>query len=128
MLSVFAVCALAVVSSADAKLNPTLSVRVAVPDQRVVLNFGEGARAFQAPLEVYLVRRAIDPRVRSRDDRRLYLVGRLGREGKPITTDRLAFRVPRVPAGDYMLAIWFKGSETKRWHRLATGRRLRVTG
>lgn len=107
--------------AAEAKIIPSLSTRVAAPGQRVVVNFGEGARAFLAPLEVHLVRTAVEPRVTRRTDARLHFVGRLGKTGEVITTTRLGFRVPRLPAGEYTLAVWFKGSATGRWHNLASG-------
>ena len=109
---VLAVWVLVAVSAADAKIIPRLDTRVAAPGQRVVVNFGEGARAYLAPLEIYLVRTSVEPRVTRRTDSRLRLVGRLGREGESITANRLSFRVPRLPAGEYTLAVWFVGSET----------------
>ena len=118
---VLAVSALVVVSAAGGKIIPKLNARVAAPGQLVVVIFGEGASAYLAPLEVYLVRTTIEPRVTRRTDARLRLVGRLGRTGEPIAVNRLSFRVPRLPAGDYTLAVWFKGSENGRWGNLASG-------
>lgn len=116
-----AVSALVGVTAADAKIIPTLTTRVAAPGQRVVVNFGEGASAYLAPVEVYLVRTAVEPRATHRTDARLQFVGRLGRKGELIAANRLSFRVPRLPAGEYTLAVWFQGSETGRWHNLASG-------
>ena len=118
---VFAVYALVAATSADAKIIPRLDKRVAARGQRVVVNFGEGAGAYLAPLEVYLVRTAVEPRVTRRTDSRLRFVGRLGRNGNPIVVNRMSFRVPHLPAGEYTLAVWFKGSETGRWHNLSEG-------
>jgi hypothetical protein len=118
---VLVISALVAVPAANAKIIPKLNTRVAAPGQRVVVNFGEGASAYLAPLEVYLVRTAVEPRVTRRTDTRLRFVGRLGRRGEPITASRLSFRVPRVPAGDYTLAVWFIGSVTGRWRNLASG-------
>ncbi len=132
------VSALAAVPAADAKLIPALSTRFAAPGQRVVVNFGEGAMLYLGPFEVDLVRTAVEPRVTRRTDVRLHRVGRLGTAGVAIAATRLGFRVPRLPAGEYTLAVWFKGSETGRWHNLAGGLwrdatfgprlRLRITG
>jgi hypothetical protein len=112
---------LVAVPAADAKLVPKLSERVAAPGQRVVVSFGEVASVYLAPLEVYVVRTSVEPRITDRTDTRLRFVGRLGRKGEPITASRLSFRVPRVAAGDYTLAVWFRGSETGRWANLASG-------
>ena len=116
-----AASALAAVPAADAKLIPKLSTRVAAPGERVVVNFGAGAMLYLGPFEVDLVRPAVEPRVTRRTDVRLHRVGRLGKRGVGIPTTRLSFRVPRLPVGEYTLAVWFPGSETGRWHNLASG-------
>jgi hypothetical protein len=113
--------ALGVVSAANAKAVPRLSKTVAAPGDALAVEFGPGARYYLAPLEVYLVRTVVEPKITGRDDRRLRLVGKLGRVGEPIEITRLAFRVPRVPAGKYTLAVWFKGTVTGRWNNLAQG-------
>ena len=97
-----------------------------------------GALLYLGPFEVDLVRTAVEPRVTRRTDVRLHPVGRIGKTGVSIATTRLSFRVPRLPVGEYTLAVWFKGSETGRWHNLASGLwrdatfgprlRLRITG
>lgn len=116
-----AMVALVVVSAAAAKAVPQLSKTVAFPGDVLAVEFGRGATYYLAPLEVYLVRTAVEPTITGRRDRRLRLVGKLGRAGEPIAKTRLAFRVPRVAAGTYTLAVWFKGSVTGRWHNLADG-------
>ena len=108
------VSALAAVPTADAKVIPTLSARVAAPGQRVVVNFGDGAMLYLGPFEVDLVRTAVEPRVTRRADVRLHPVGRLEKTGVPIATTRLGFRVPQLPGGEYTLAVWFKRSELGR--------------
>jgi hypothetical protein len=115
------VCVLVAVAAADAKIVPKFSERVAAPGQNVVVYFGEGVSAYLAPLEVYLVPTAIEPRVIRRTDTRLRFVGRLGQRGETITARRLSFRVPRVGAGEYTLAVLFRGSQTGRWANLASG-------
>ena len=67
------------------------------------------------------MRTSVEPRVKRRTDPSLHLVGRLGRKGEPIAVHHLSFRVPRLPGGEYTLAVWFKGSETGRWGNLAEG-------
>jgi hypothetical protein len=115
------VVALVAVSAASAKAVPRLSKTVAAPGDLVTVHFGRGATQYLAPLEVYLVRISVDPKITGRSDPRLRLVGKLGRIGEPIEATTLSFHVPRVAAGRYTLAVWFKGTETHRWHNLALG-------
>ncbi len=113
--------ALVAVSAASAKAVPRLSKTVAAPGDLVSVDFGRGATHYLAPLEVDLVRITDEPQITGRSDPRLRLLGKLGRVSEPITTTKLRFRVPRVAAGRYTLAVWFKGTETHRWHNLAEG-------
>ena len=116
-----AVVALVIVSAASAKAVPRLSKTVASPGDLIAVEFGPGARYYLAPLEVYLVRTTVESKITGRHDRRLRLVGKLGRAGEGIDRTRLMFRVPRVPVGSYTLAVWFKGTATGRWNNLAQG-------
>jgi hypothetical protein len=116
-----AAVALVAVSAANAKAVPRLSKTVASPGDLIAVEFGRGATYYLAPLEVYLVRTTAEPTISGRHDRRLRLVGKLGRAGEPIDRTRLRFRVPRVPIGTYTLAVWFRGTATGRWHNLAQG-------
>lgn len=116
-----AVVGLAVVATANAKAVPRLSKTVASPGDVLAVEFGHGATYYLAPLEVYLVRTAVERMIRGRHDPRLHLIGKLGKAGEPIEKTRLMFRVPNVRAGTYTLAVWFKGTVTGRWHNLAEG-------
>ena len=116
-----AVVALVIVSAASAKAVPRLSDTVASPGDVIAVEFGPGARYYLAPLEVYLVRTRVESKVTGRHDRRLRLVGTLGRAGERIDKTRLVFRVPRVPVGSYTLAVWFKGTATGQWNNLVQG-------
>jgi len=120
-LALVVVVALVAVSAASAKAVPRLSTSVAVPGDLVTVDFGAGATHYLAPLEVYLVRIKVEPKITGRSDPRLHLVGKLGRVNEPITATKLRFRVPRVAPGRYTLAVWLKGTETNRWHNLAEG-------
>jgi hypothetical protein len=115
------VVALVAVSAASAKAVPTFSTSVAAPGDPVTVDFGRGATYYLAPLEVYLVRIAVEPKISGRRDPRLHLVGRLGTVNKPIAATKLRFRVPRLAPGRYTLAVWFKGTATNQWHNLAEG-------
>lgn len=115
------VVALVAVSAASAKAVPRFSTTVAAPGDPVTVDFGRGATYYLAPLEIYLVRIAIEPEITGRRDPRLHLVGKLGSVNKPITATKLRFRVPRLALGRYTLAVWFKGTATNRWHNLAEG-------
>ena len=121
VLAAIATMALMAAATASAKAVPTLSKTVAAAGDLVAVQFGPGARYYLAPLKIYLVRTTVEPMITGRHDRRLRLVGKLGRAGEPIEKTRLAFRVPRVPVGTYTLAVWFKGTTTGRWHNLAQG-------
>jgi hypothetical protein len=120
-IAVVALVVLVVVPAANAKAVPRLSKTVASPGDMIAVAFGRGATYYLAPLEVYLVRTDVEPTISGRHDRRLRLVGKLGKVGEAIEKTRLTFRVPRVPAGTYTLAVWFKGTVTGRWHNLAEG-------
>jgi hypothetical protein len=113
--------ALVVAPVAGAKAVPRLSTTVAAPGDLVTVAFGRGATYYLAPLEVSLVRTDVEPQITGRTDPRLRRVGKLGTAGKPIRATRLRFRVPRVASGTYTLAVWFKGTQTHRWHNLAAG-------
>jgi hypothetical protein len=121
LLTGVAVVALVVIPAANAKAVPRLSKTVASPGDVIAVEFGRGATYYLAPLEVYLVRTAVEPTISGRHDRRLRLVGKLGKAGQPIEKTRLTFRVPRLAVGTYTLAVWFKGTVTGRWHNLAAG-------
>jgi hypothetical protein len=90
------VVGLVAVSAASAKAVPRFSTTVAAPGEPVTVDFGRGATYYLAPLEVYLVRIAVEPEITGRRDPRLHLVGKLGSVNKPITATKLRFRVPRL--------------------------------
>jgi hypothetical protein len=113
--------ALVAVPAVSAKAIPRLSTKVAAPGNLVTVDFGRGATSYLAPLEVYLVRTSVESQITGRKDRRLRPVGKLGKLGQPIEATRLRFRVPHIPTGRYTLAVWFKGTQTHRWHNLAEG-------
>src|SRR6266542_4590742 len=104
LLAGIAVVALVAVPAANAKAVPRLSKTVASPGDVIGVEFGRGATDYLAPLEVYLVRTVVEPTISGRHDRRLCLVGKLGKAGEPIEKTRLTFRVPRIAAGTYTLA------------------------
>ncbi len=121
VLAGIVVSGLNVVPAAEAKVVPRLDKTLAAPGDQVVIQFGSGVSQYLAPLEVDLVRTAVEPTITGRNDRRLRSVGRLGRAGEMITQTRLRFRVPSLSAGRYTLAVWFKGTVTNRWNNLAQG-------
>jgi hypothetical protein len=96
-------------ATAQAKLNPTFSKRIAEPGDTVELDVGEGSELFMAPLRVFLV--SLEGA-----DRLQVKLGELGTPGKFDAPRILRFKVPDVPAGDYTVAIWFKGYETGTWN------------
>lgn len=48
-------------------------------------------------------------------------IGQLGMPGRFGTPSTLRFEVPEVPAGDYTVAIWFKGYATGSWGNALAG-------
>ena len=104
-------------AEAHAKLNPTFSQRIAEPGDTVELDVGEGTELYLGRLRIFLV---------SAEglDRLQVKLGELGTPGRFGPPRILRFKVPNVPAGDYTVAIWFKGSETGRWNALAGGNSL----
>jgi hypothetical protein len=69
---------------------------------------------FVGPLRIFLV--SLEG-----SDRDQIKIGELGTPGKFDAPQILRFEVPEVPAGDYTVAIWFKGSETGRWANTLEG-------
>lgn len=55
------------------------------------------------------------------DDRAQIKIGELGTPGKFDAPRTLRFEVPDVPAGEYTVAIWFKGYETGTWANALEG-------
>ena len=99
---------------AEAKLNPTFSQRIAQPGDTIELDVGEGSAMFAGPLRIFLV--SLEG-----SDRDQIKIGELGTPGKFDAPRILRFEVPDLPAGDYTVAIWFKGSETGRWANMLEG-------
>jgi hypothetical protein len=114
--------AIAAAPVANGKITPKMNKRVAVPGERVTVDFTSDVEHYLAPFYVTLVPVTAAPTLRGRGDRRQTLVGRLGTKGERMLTSKLTFRVPALPAGRYALAVWFKGSATRRWHNLVEGR------
>lgn len=112
---------LVIVPTAQGKLNPTFSERVAKPGQLIELDIGEGAEQFLGPLRVYLVPLEAADRLEGQSDPRLIKIGELGTPGEFGTPRILEFEVPDVPAGDYTAAIWFKGYSTRAWANALEG-------
>ncbi len=102
------------VTAAEAKLDPTFSQRIAKPGDRLTLDVGEGGAQFMGPLRIFLV--SLDD-----GDRSQIKLGELGTPGRFDVPRILRFEVPDVPAGDYTVAIWFRGSETGRWTNALEG-------
>jgi hypothetical protein len=99
---------------AEAKLNPTFSQRTAEPGDTIELDVGEGSALFRGPLRIFLV--SLEG-----SDRDQFKIGELGTPGRFDAPQTLGFEVPDVPAGDYTVAIWFKGSETGTWANTLEG-------
>jgi hypothetical protein len=112
-LVVALVLGLLAASVAEAKLNPTFSERIAEPGDTVELDVGEGSEQFLGPLRIFLVS--------LEGDRSQVKIGELGTPGKFDAPRILRFEVPDVPAGDYTIAIWFKGYETGAWANALEG-------
>ena len=101
-------------AAAEAKLNPTFSQRIAQPGDEIELDVGEGSALFVGPLRIFLV--SLEG-----SDRDQIKIGELGTPGKFDAPQILRFEVPDVPAGEYTVAIWFKGSETGTWANTLEG-------
>lgn len=101
-------------AAAQAKLNPEFSERVAEPGDTRALDVGEGSEQFLGPLRIFLV--SLEG-----DDRPQVKIGELGTPGEFGTPRILRFEVPDVPAGEYTVAIWFKGYETGTWANALEG-------
>ncbi len=99
---------------AEAKLSPTFSQRIAQPGDTIELDVGEGSAMFMGSLRIFLV--SLEG-----SDRDQIKIGELGTPGKFDVPQRLRFEVPDVPAGEYTVAIWFKGYETGRWANALEG-------
>jgi len=99
---------------AEAKLNPTFSERIAQPGDKIELDVGEGSEQFLGPLRIFLV--SLEG-----DDRAQIKIGELGTPGKFDAQRILRFEVPDAPAGEYTVAIWFKGYETGTWANALEG-------
>lgn len=72
------------------------------------------ANQFLGPLRIFLV--SLEG-----DDRAQVKLGKLGTPGKFGTPRILRFDVPDVPAGEYTVAIWFKGYATGTWANALEG-------
>ena len=124
-----ALLSLVLASTAQAKLTPTFSKRVAQPGDLVRLDVGSGSAQFLGPLRVYLVLleaaaplpRSSESAVKRESDPRLLKVGELGKPGKFGTPRALTFEAPDLPAGEYTAAIWFKGYRTGTWSNALEG-------
>jgi hypothetical protein len=99
---------------AQAKLNPVFSERIAEPGDTLELDLGEGSEQFLGPLRIFLV--SLEG-----DDRPQVKIGELGTPGEFDAPRILRFEVPDVPAGEYTVAIWFKGYETGTWANALEG-------
>ncbi len=99
---------------AQAKLNPKFSERIAEPGDTVELDVGEGSEQFLGPLRMFLVSL-------QGADRFQVNIGDMGTPGKFGAPRTLRFEVPDVHAGDYTVAIWFKGYETGTWANVLEG-------
>jgi hypothetical protein len=99
---------------AQAKLSPTFSERIAEPGDTIELDVGEGSEQFLGPLRIFLVSLEGAERAQTK-------IGELGTPGKFDAPRRLRFEVPDVPAGDYTVAIWFKGYGTGTWANALEG-------
>jgi hypothetical protein len=99
---------------AKAKLDPRFSERIAQPGDKIELDVGEGSEQFLGPLRIFLV--SLEG-----DDRAQIKIGELGTPGRFDARRILRFEVPDVPAGEYTVAIWFKGYETGTWANALEG-------
>lgn len=108
-------------STAEAKLDPAFSERVAQAGDPVAIDVGEGSEQFLGPLRIYLVPLEAADRLRGEADRRLVKIGELGTPGEFGTPRVLTFEVPDLPEGEYTAAIWFRGYETGTWANAIEG-------
>jgi len=108
-------------STAQAKLNPTFSERVAEAGDLVAIDVGEGSEQFLGPLRIYLVPLEAAEQLQGEADPRLAKIGELGTPGEFGTPRVLTFEVPDLPAGEYTAAIWFRGYETGTWANALEG-------
>ena len=122
LIVVAVLVAVAAAPAAEGKITPKMNKRVAAPGERVTVDFTSDVMHYLAPFYVALVPVKAAPTLRGRNDRRQTVVGKLGTEGEQMSNSKLSFRVPALPAGRYALAVWFKGSATRRWHNLVEGR------
>lgn len=108
--------------AAEAKLLPQMDKRVAAPGERVVVELGAGTEYYLAgrDVEVYLVGIRAAPTLTGRNDSRLQLVGKLGRDRKTLSS-RLAFLVLPLPTGRYRLVVYFRKTVMGRWHNVTEG-------
>jgi hypothetical protein len=113
--------ALFLAPAAQAKLVPTFSEHSVKPGDVSRLELGEGAAEFLAPLKVYLVPLEVADRARAQSDPRLTKIGELGSPGHFDVPRTLRFVVPELEPGHYTAAVWFKGTETGRWHNALVG-------
>ena len=108
-------------STAQAKLRPSFSERVAEAGDLVAIDVGEGSEQFLGPLRIYLVPLEGADQLRGEADSRLVKIGELGTPGEFGTPRVLTFEVPDLPAGEYTAAIWFKGYATGTWANALEG-------
>ncbi|HXG69148.1 MAG TPA: hypothetical protein VNJ04_00885 [Gemmatimonadaceae bacterium] len=108
-------------STAEAKLNPAFSERVAQAGDLVAIDVGEGSEQFLGPLRIYLVPLEAADQLRGGADPRLVKIGELGRLGEFGTPRVLTFEVPDLLEGEYTAAIWFRGYETGTWANALEG-------
>lgn len=115
------IAALVVAPVAQAKLAPTFSERSVRAGQLARLDLGEGAESYLAPLKVYLVPLGVADKATTQSDARLTKVGELGSPGNFDVPRTFQFVVPQLEAGEYTIAIWFKGTETGQWANALVG-------
>ena len=115
------VLSLMLASTAQAKLNPTFSKRVAEAGDLVAIDVGAGSEQFLGPLRIYLVPLEVADQLQGEADPRLAKIGELGTPGEFGTPRVLTFEVPDLPEGEYTAAIWFKGYQTGKWANALEG-------
>lgn len=121
MVALTLLLALTIGEAAHAALTARLSKDTARPGQSVRLILGEAAYLFRAPLNLYLVPRTAAPEVADQSDTRLVKLASFGTPGKFDVPRLFDFAVPQVPPGEYVVALWFRGTMTGEWANVLEG-------
>ena len=104
----------------DAKLRPAFGQRTASVGDTVRFHLGAGASLIRPPIHLHLVSINRPSRSLKRSDPNAIEVAFIDSR----LTERRRYvdiEVPNVPAGEYTIAIWFRGYATDEWLNGAAG-------